>query len=81
MARMRSIKSTIDYLKTNDPDTAVTEFWLRGLLHSGAVPYHKAGKRFLINLDALEQFLANPPAEKPEEDIQTKIRRVSYQGR
>lgn len=78
MARMRGIKATIDYLKNQDPDTAVTEFWLRGILNSGAVPYHKAGKRFLVNLDALEAYLANPPVQMTEEVEPPRIRRVPY---
>jgi len=81
LLRMRTIPQAIEYLKEKDPDSCVNEWWLRTQLKRGAFPYHKAGKRFLIDLDALEQFLANPPAEKPEEDTQTKIRRVSFQGR
>jgi hypothetical protein len=79
MTRMRGIKAAVDYLKAQDPETAVTEFWLRCLLKTGAVPYHRAGKRFLVNIDALELYLANPPvkAEEAEEVIQHNIRRVA----
>lgn len=78
MARMRTITQTLEYLKNKDEGTAVTEFWLRNLLNSGAVPYHKAGKKFLVNLDALEHYLENPPAVDPDEDLQEygRIRRI-----
>lgn len=81
MARMRTIQQTIEYLKAQDPDTGVTEFWLRKLLHSGAVPYHVVGKKkFLVNLDSLEAYLENPPdAEEPDITI-GKIRKIIVRG-
>lgn len=77
MTRMRTIQQTIDYLKAQDADTAVTEYWLRGLLASGVIPYHKAGKKFLVNLDALEQYLAKPPEEPVIESGEGKIRQIN----
>lgn len=79
MARMRTISATIEHLKNLDPDTAVTEFWLRGLLASGAVPYHKAGKKFLVNLDALETYLANPPVTNIDDSIDYGFRKIRRQ--
>jgi hypothetical protein len=77
MARMRTIQQTIDYLKAQDADTAVTKYWLHGLLVSGAVPYHKAGRKWLVNLDALEQYLAKPPEGPVAESGEGKIRPIN----
>ncbi|SET38691.1 DNA binding domain-containing protein, excisionase family [Natronincola peptidivorans] len=63
MARMRTIKQTVEYLKNKDPDTAVSTWWLRMMVKSGQIKHHKAGNKFLINLDALEDFLMNPPQD------------------
>lgn len=77
MTRMRTIPQTIDYFKALDPESYINEWYLRGLVKSGALPCHKAGKRFLINLDALEDYLSNPPAELVEIPSYGKIRKIS----
>lgn len=75
MTRMRTIAQTIAHFRAQDPDTYINEWYLRGLVKGGAIPCHKAGRRILINLDALEAYLANPPAENCEIDSYGKIRR------
>lgn len=78
MPRMRTIPAAIRFLKAQDPDSYANEWWLRGLVHSGMLPCHHAGKRILINLDALEAYLANPPAQPAEvETTYGKIRRLA----
>jgi hypothetical protein len=44
-----------------DPDTALNEWWLRHQIKLGLIPCHRAGKRFLVDLDALERYLSAPP--------------------
>lgn len=61
MARMRTIDEAYAYLKEQDPETAVTKYYLRRLIVSGAVPSRKAGCKYLVNLDTLEEYLAFPP--------------------
>jgi len=63
--RMRTIKQTIEYLKLQDPDTAITEWGLRQLVKSGQLKTHRAGNRYLINLDYLIEYLNSHP-EEPE---------------
>lgn len=67
MARMRTIRQTMEYLKEQDSDTAITEWGLRQLVKSGKLKTHRAGNKYLINLDYLIQFLNNPPMEEKEE--------------
>lgn len=67
MPRMRTISQTMDYLKQKDPGSAVSEWWLRQNLKAGKIKHHRAGNKFLINLDALEEFLRNPPEEAAQE--------------
>lgn len=53
---MRTITQTMKYLKEKDPDTGITEWWLRSMLRSGDLAHHKAGNKYLVNLDYLEEY-------------------------
>lgn len=57
MARMRYIHQALAELKKSDPDTPITEYYLRRLVATGAVPFVKVGRRRLINFDALLAYL------------------------
>ena len=59
--RMRGYKAAIAELKKVDPESAVSEYWLRSATKKGLIPYIKAGGRDLLNYDALLLLLANPP--------------------
>ncbi len=74
LPRMRLIKECVAELKAVDPGTAVTEYYIRGLVKTGKIPVVMAGKKALINLDGLLSYLANPvPVMEPS----GTIRRVS----
>ncbi len=72
IARMRTIDEAFAYLKEKDPETALTRYYLRQLVLSGAVPSAKAGRKYLVNLDRLEEYLNHPP-ERVQEPIQREI--------
>lgn len=63
MARIRTIKQAVQTIKESDPETGISEWWLRQLVKSGKLKYHKAGNKYLIDIDLLGEFLANPPSE------------------
>ena len=58
--RMRTVSEAALELKKLDPNTAVTEYHIRRLVLSGKLPKIKAGKKYLINLDLLLDYLENP---------------------
>ena len=58
--RMRTVGEAALELKKLDPNTAVTEYHIRRLVLSGKLPKIKAGKKYLINLDLLLDYLENP---------------------
>lgn len=62
--RMRTIKEAAAEMKQLDEHTAMTEWHIRQLALSGVLPRVKAGKKYLINLDTLFEYLENPAAEK-----------------
>lgn len=64
--RMRTIRQTMEYLRENDPETAITDWGLRKLVKSGQLKTHRSGNKYLINLDNLLEFLNSPP-EDPDE--------------
>jgi len=58
MARMRTIRETIEHIKGHDPQTALTAYALRRMVLAGEIPTVKAGCKYLINIDALEELLS-----------------------
>lgn len=75
MARMRTITQTMEYLREKDPNSAISEWWLRQMLKSGKLKHHKAGNKYLINLDCLEEYLRNPPEDEDNPDSQYGVLR------
>ena len=62
--RMRTVKEAAAEIKQLDAHTAMTEWRIRELALSGVLPRVQAGKKLLINLDTLFEYLENPTAEK-----------------
>lgn len=59
--RMRTINEAAEELRQIDPHTAVTPYMIRQMVLSGKLPHVKAGKKRLISLDALMEYLNAPP--------------------
>lgn len=62
--RMRTVTEAAQELKTLDPHTAMTPYHIRRLCLDGVLPTVKAGKKILLNLDTLIEYMQNPTAEK-----------------
>ena len=58
MLHTRTIKEAAAHYKELDPDTALTETGIRMLLRTKQVPSVKIGKKYLVTLEALDQFLS-----------------------
>lgn len=74
--KMRTIKECINEIKELDPHTAVTEYNLRKLTITGVIPRVKAGKKYLIDLDTVLEYLQNPTAEKFKQNNNTAVDNV-----
>ncbi len=57
MPKMRTIQEAYNELKKIDPETAVTPHAIRKLVLSGEIPHIKAGKKYLVNMQILENYL------------------------
>lgn len=75
LPRMRIIKEAYAELKSLDPGTGVTEYYIRQLAKSGQVPQVRAGRKILINFDELLSYLSGSVSQ-PEE--QSRVRPISY---
>ncbi len=64
MPRLRTLTETYNYIKEQDNETAITPNALRRMVVSGQIPCVKAGKKYLIDLDALFEYLKGT---KPED--------------
>lgn len=74
--RMRTIKEAMQELRALDSHTAITEYHIRQLALSGVIPRVQAGKKCLINLDTLVEYMQNPtaPQFQPKSSISTPQR-------
>lgn len=67
MPKMRTIAEAARHIQAVDPETSLTETALRRLVVTGALPSVKVGVKYLLDLHALEDFLAGRGrATKPE---------------
>ena len=62
MPRMRTIAAAYKELKNTDPRTSVTLNGLRTLVLTGAVPSVRVGNKYLISMDAIEEYLGGKGA-------------------
>ena len=56
--RMRTLDDCFKEIKSLDPHTAISKYFIRQLALSGKIPCIKSGSKRLINLDALIEYIA-----------------------
>ena len=64
MTRMRTIKQAIQSIREQDPGSCFSEWYLRQLVKSGKLKCHRAGNRYLVNMDYLDEFLKAPQIDQ-----------------
>jgi len=64
LPRLRTLTETYNYIKGMNNETAITPNALRRMVVSGKIPCVRAGKKYLIDLDVLFEFLKGT---KPED--------------
>lgn len=73
--RMRTVPQIVAELKLQDENTAISEHYLRKLVKTGKIPCVNAGRKVLICLDTIYDYLQNPTMQ--DKEIPQGIRRVS----
>lgn len=77
LPRMRTVKEAMGTIKEADPHTALSEHAIRRLIKTGHIPVVTSGRRFLINLDTLLDYLENPEESHPlQNETAGTIRRI-----
>ncbi len=70
MVRTRTIREAASFFRESDPHTCLTETAIRRLVCTGAVPCARVGRKYLVTVEALEEYLAGaaltPAKAKPE---------------
>ena len=64
MPRIRTLSETYGHIKQMDAETAITPNALRRMVVSGQIPYTKAGKKYLIDIDVLFEYLKGTRPEQ-----------------
>lgn len=55
--RIRTIKNAYREIREQDPNTCITEWFLRQLITGGAIPSIRAGTKWLVDLDVIEEYM------------------------
>lgn len=76
LARMRTLDECFAEIKAMDENTAISKYYIRRLALSGKIPVVMCGRKRLINLDGLINYLsgsgdttANTPEYTPSNNI------------
>ncbi len=55
--RLRTIQTAYEEIRAHDPGTAITQYRIRQIVINGEVPCKKAGKKYLVDVDALMKYM------------------------
>lgn len=78
--RMRTVQEAAQELRQLDPNTAMSPYHIRRLCLDGVIPTVHAGKKILLDLDILIEYMRDPTADKfqPRQTATVNgIRRIS----
>jgi excisionase family DNA binding protein len=67
ISRMRLLDEAAAELKKMDPDTSITKYFIRKLAIDGKIKSIMAGRKRLINLDSLLEYLSESHENQPKE--------------
>ena len=74
----RTIHDAAAWFKVRDPGTAITEYRIRQLVVSGAVPSVKVGRKYLVTIEALEEYFSTPtPSEIKSVSAARQVYKIS----
>ena len=69
MLRMRTIDEAFKHIKEADPDTKLTYWAFRNMVITGRIPSNFAGRKYLINIDLLDEYF-RLDAEREAKELQ-----------
>ena len=69
LPRMRNTEGVYRELKAADPDTRISQYFIRRLIKSGAIPVVKIGRMELVNVDLVFDYLATHGVTLPPRTV------------
>lgn len=70
LIRMRCVKDCVEYIKSLDKDTAITEWYIRTLCKNNTILNRTSGKKLYVNLDHLIAYINFEKYEGDFEHVQ-----------
>jgi len=78
LPRMRTASGVLAEIKAQDPDTELTLYYIRQIIHENRIPVLEIGRKKLVNVDdVLAHISTESRVVEPEPDFKTGIRRVA----
>ncbi len=62
--KARKIKTSLEEIKAEDPNTCLTEYAIRQIVKNGEISHIRRGRKILIDLDELKEYLSNGAKQK-----------------
>ena len=56
--KVRKIKNSLEEIKVEDPNTCLTEYAIRQMIANGEISHIRRGRKILIDLDELKEYLS-----------------------
>lgn len=56
--KVRKIKNSLEEIKAEDPNTCLTEYAIRQMVANGEISHIRRGRKILIDLDELKEYLS-----------------------
>lgn len=76
LAKMRTLDEAYAEIKRMDENTSLSKYFIRRLALSGEIPVVMCGRKRLINLDALIDYLSSADNAAAVSPISDGIRRI-----
>lgn len=67
MRKMRTIDEAAAFVRQADPGTALTKTALRRLVTSGQIPSVRVGAKYLVDLNAVDEFCSGQTVQSSTE--------------
>ena len=69
MKHIRTITEVANWVKQQDPDSALTKTAIRGLILEGSLPYDKIGEKYLLALESLVDLVEKATIPVPSSGL------------
>lgn len=69
MKHIRTIAEAANWVKQQDPDSALTKTAIRGLILEGILPYDRIGDKYILALESLDELVEQATMPAPSSEL------------